>query len=814
MNLNKRIMAVIAFVCGAAALLLALPHAGGQENERVGDTHGDPLPAGALARLGTVRFRTGGRILCAVYSPNGKMLAAGCGDDPVHLWDAETGKELLQIKDPWVSALAFSPDGALLATGGSLQTVRLWKTSTGQPFGAALKGHQGPIKALAFSPDGSLLATAGQDRTIRLWAVLERKLLATLTDHQDEVSALAFSPDGKTLASGGIDHAIRIWEIPSGRPLRAFDGSCAVAALAFSHDGKLISGGDDHLVRMWDIGAAKTTQTLQGHEQPIVSLILAPDGKTLVTGDQGKTIRLWDLERAQEIRQIPRRPGDADALALAPDGKTLAAGGTNNTLRRWDISGKELAIGGGHQAGIASLALTPDGKRLATGSAAGAMRFWAMDTVKDSAKRLGLGKDDALVACASDGKTLALAEGSSPARLIDVSNPQARASFSGPKDDPVWSLAFSPDGKLLAVGHEHHGVQLWNVATGSVARQLDYPGGVHALAFTPDGKTLAAGGAEQIALWETATGAPLLKIGKGSPVASVAFSPDGQILAAGKYDATIQLWDMRPGANQGKNVRNLEGHQSAVLGLAFSPDGRILTSAGHDRSVRLWEVASGQQIGAWTGQLGPATAVAYLPGGRAVVSGSADTSLLIWDVTGRSASGQLALERIAPEDMEGLWQDLASTEVPKAYRALWTLVAGAQDALPLLEKQKRVFLVDPEHIQKLLRDLNDNRFSVRERAHGELAKYGRWIEGVLDTARKKPASEEVRRRVEKLLSMFQRENSLSLAQERLRARRLMMILEQSATPAARDLLEKLSRQAAEADLRADAQASLARLQKR
>src|SRR5215469_1399520 len=153
MNLNKRIMAVIALVCGIAAFLLALPHAWGQENERVGDAHGDPLPAGALARLGTVRFRTGGRILSAAYSPNGRILAAGCGDDHVHLWDTETGKEILQIKDPWVYALAFSPDGALLATGGSWQAVRLWKTSTGQPFGMPLKGHQAPIKALAFSPD-------------------------------------------------------------------------------------------------------------------------------------------------------------------------------------------------------------------------------------------------------------------------------------------------------------------------------------------------------------------------------------------------------------------------------------------------------------------------------------------------------------------------------------------------------------------------------------------------------------------------------------------------------------------------------------
>jgi len=820
MNLSQRRIAATAIRLGltaaAAIVLLGLPRATGEEPggaERVADAHGDPLPTGALDRLGTVRFRTGGRILCAAYSPDGKLLVTGNGDDPVRLWEAATGKELRQLKETWVYAVAFSRDGSTLATGGGFKTVRLWNVQTGQPLGPPLKGHQGPIKAVAFSPDGSLLATAGLDKTVRLWAVAGGQLLATFSGHQDEVNALAFNSEGKMLVSAGGDRTIRVWQVPSGQLLQKLDGGCALAALAFAADDRtLVSGGDDDLIHLWEVGTWQEARKLRGHKQSIVSLLFTPDGKTLVSGDLGDSIRLWDLASGRETGRIARQLGDADALALSPDGRVLAAGGTNNTVRRWDILGKELVVGAGHQAGIASMALAPDGKLLASGSNGGGVRFWVPGTSKEAPPRLGLGLADALVAYAPDGKTIAVADAANPVRLVGISTRKVQGNLAGPKDDPVLCMAFSPDGKLLGVGHRIHGIRLWKVAGGSVAHQLPYPGGVQALAFAPDSKTVAGAGTEKIILWETATGQKGLQIGKALPVACLAFAPDGQTLAAGMYDATVQLWDVRPGPDQGKELRSLEGHTSAVFALAFSSDGRMLASGSYDRSVRLWETASGQQIAAWAGHQGPVTATGFLPGGRVVTSGSADTSILLWDGTGRSGSGKLPPLKIAAGDMEGLWQELAAEDVPRAYRALWSLVAGAGDAVPLLETQKRVFLVDPEHIHKLLRDLNDNKFAVRERAHGELAKYGRWIEGVLDVARKNPPSEEVRRRVEKLLARLQVPGSLSLIQERLRARRLMEVLEQSDVPAARELLQKLASQAAEADLRAEAQASLARLE--
>ena len=562
-----------------------------------------------------------------------------------------------------------------------------------------------------------------------------------------------------------------------------------MAALAFSRDGKMLaSGGDDALVHLWDPANGTEIRQLKGHQQSVVSVLFSPDGRTLISGGLGKTIRVWNPGTGQETRQIACRPGDADALTLSPDGRILAAEGEHdNTLR----AGRTLATGTGNRLRVMAIRRAsprwpwrPDGKQLASSSTVGRVRFWDTQRGKEVGHWSRQQTADAVLACSSDGKTLAdRVRQPTAVKVVDAATGQKKLALAGPKDDPVLAVAFSPDGKMLGVSHRNGGIQLWSLPERKVAQQLPCPGGAQALAFAPDGKILAGAGTDKMALWDVVTGQQLHPFSKVNPVACLAFSPDGQTLASGMYDATIKLWDVRQGLELGKELRTLEGHGSAVFAIAFAADGRTLTSGSYDRTVRLWETASGNQIGAWGGHRGPVTGVALTPNGRVVISGSADTSLLFWDVTGRSTGDKLTPEKVAADQMEGLWQDLASEDVPRAHRALWTLVAGAAEVLPLLETQKRVFLVDPEHIQKLLRDLNDNKFATRERAHGELAKYGRWIEGVLDVARKNPPSEEVRRRVEKLLARLQVPGSLSLQQERLRARRLMEVLEQCATPA-------------------------------
>jgi WD40 repeat protein len=290
-------------------------------------------------------------------------------------------------------------------------------------------------------------------------------------------------------------------------------------------------------------------------------------------------------------------------------------------------------------------------------------------------------------------------------------------------------------------------------------------------------------------------------------VAALAFSPDGKVLAAGCYDAVIRLLD----AETGKEIRPLEGHGNVAYGLAFSSDGRVLASGSFDKTVRLWETFSGLPIAVYTGHQGPVNALAFLKNGREILSGSADTSILRWDATGISKIGMLSSRRLSDVESKGAWVDLASLDAGRAYRALWQLIATGKEAAPFLGSQ--IYLLDPNKVDKLFADLNSEKYKIRTDATKELEKYGIWMKGRLQQMHKNPPTLEVQRRIDQMLAKLDVPGSLSIEQERLRVRRVMLALEQLGGTEAEAILDKLIAGAPEADLQQDARASRERLAK-
>ncbi len=195
----------------------------------------------------------------------------------------------------------------------------------------------------------------------------------------------------------------------------------------------------------------------------------------------------------------------------------------------------------------------------------------------------------------------------------------------------VNTVAFSPDGLILASGSEDSTVRLWRMPDGALLHTLEgHANDVNCLDFSPDGETLASGSMDAtVRLWRVSDGALLHTLeGHAKNVGTLAFSPDGQTLATGSDDDTVRLWRV----SDGGLLRELEGHEEGLSGVAFSPDGQTLASASFDETIRLWQVSDGGLLRQLEGHQKSVRCVAFLPDGQTLATGSFDDTVRLWRV--------------------------------------------------------------------------------------------------------------------------------------------------------------------------------------
>jgi RNA polymerase sigma factor (sigma-70 family) len=769
------------------------------------DVHGDPLPPGAVARIGTTRFRHDEWLYLADWSPDGRFIASSAGKTVI-VWEADTGRELHRhtFTEPasgpkteqgfrlpaFIQALEWSPDGTALLTAfdnkvqhwawdGTKKTLRLVATHE-------KGGDQAPLVSSGFALGGAhaLFVTASGFGTTEL----ARNVRGIGTEFKGAaINRAEVSPDGRTgaMAITGERPMLHVYDLgnPGSGPTQSFDRSAG--NLAFSGDGKtfaaVIEGPDKQLsVEVWDATTWRSQRVIPmpkptDRDPEVRALALSPDGRTLVTGGVDKVLRWWDTATGKQTRQSPPGILYFNRAAFRPDSKVLMTVSHENHIRLWDVAkGRELPVPSGPDWVIVATAFTPDGKTVLTVSD---QSLFAHDAATGRELWRGTGHTDSAVqVCVTPDGSTAISSGHD-GRIVfwDMATGRIVRTIENPRHSTDF-LTLSPDGRtLVALGGDppHDGiVRRWDLPSGKAHPTQPLPAkptryAAYGIQFAPDGTgfIIASGTETHVPLFDPTGKEARQRFGPGDGgITWAEHSPDGRMVAAATAGGSIYIWETATGG-QRLHLKDI-GYTTC---LAISPDGRFLAAANNGRHrlvsgdkatehinartvVRILDTFTGGELHRFAGHLGSVNRLAWSPDGRRLLSGSHDATCLVWDVPGTvKIKAPIVPADAAPAD--GLVEALSAPNAAEAYGTMAKLVAAPATAVPALGKRLRpVPTADPAKVDELIRDLDSPRFEVRDRAAGQLARLGDGAEGRMRRALAGKLSAEARDRIDRILA--------------------------------------------------------------
>jgi RNA polymerase sigma factor (sigma-70 family) len=788
------------------------------------DPLGDPLPPGAVMRLGTRRFQVASWPIEPISLPGGKQYL---------LYDRQPGRSS-RYEFSWMDAVSgvvtarWAPFETLHAAGVSADGRWLVMAETQfEPTGIRFGGmppppppKTGPIKFALYdlttrnpvkefvaesdevegnrvqvtgaciSADAKWIVTVSgsHDKTgrVRLWEVATGQVVwaSEYKQRNDPMfTPIGFTPGAAELVLRRSDNRwVHLVDVAKAKEVRTFATiSDQIQGETLAPDGSAVlitTYKPDVSVFDLKTGAERT---LGGHKEWARQAVFTPDGKTLVTGGNDPFLLVRDWPSGAVRKRIDLDPRAVNRLYASADGKFVdVLYWWERSLARYDLAtGKRVERPADtHRAEVFALTLTPDGHVMSVGHD-GTLRTWNLATgrqVRQSpAQRVSIhdpftltpdGKVRREGSLSPDGRFFAGAGAEKDTvNVFDARTNAVVASFGG--KGGWWGAGietgFSPDGNILATSTEGF-VQLREVGSWRARGGIK----VHATGFdfSPDGRSLLCAGLNDVTVWEVATQKLRYTLRPGPQgLSRPRFSPDGRLIAWAEYDGSVMLRDLF----RDRTVARFLGHDDRLMGYVFTPDGRRLVTA------------------------------------------SDDCTLLVWDVAGPAARVKPA-DPPDEQDLRAAADDLASSDGVKAFAAVRMLAAGGETSVGVIRgKLRPAAATDAAAVKQLLTDLDSDDFATREKATAALIALGERAEGPVYGLLAGQPSPEARRRAAQVLEGIA---GPVTSADRLREVRAVEVLEWVATPAAKEVLRELAKGDPSAGLTRDATATLRRLEKR
>jgi WD40 repeat protein len=485
-------------------------------------------------------------LTAVVFLKDGKKLVTAGNDGRLRVWDLAKGEEVkvLDAHAGTCTALKLSPSGDRLVSSGGDGKLNAWDTSSLEKTETwtHLNCERGPI---AFSADGALLAVAETGGSLILRDGSSGKPLQFSGSNMRlaNATAIAFSPDGKYLASVANDETVRIWNTADGASLKKVRApEQDLRAVCFLADGKtLLAGtGKGELFR-WSTSGWELANT--EFHIPLRTAVLSPDGTKVVTTAERGWSRIWDAASGKSLLETAEGESFVHAAATwIGDGKEIAFACSDGTIiirdaERLDM--KRILVASGRP--LRGIRVSPKGDRFAAIHERGpAVLIGAGESDKplpvagvEVARDTAFFPDGSMVAIVGDDVTLQV-----------VGTSDGKPVFRGAGVPRALSVAWSPDGALVALGGGE--AALWDAASWKKLRDLKDPlGPVFSIAFSPDGRWVAGGTEGTLRLWSVATGEPAASLAAhDGQIRWVQFSADSKRLVTASTDATALVWDL------------------------------------------------------------------------------------------------------------------------------------------------------------------------------------------------------------------------------------------------------------------------------